>query len=151
VEETVEPVDAAPFKEIKVRPRKRRPSPKTPDVHSGSVEELPSKEVPRKAKTATRAAPQGIPAQPVSMPKVAASQPPAANKIPPIIVCDATKWSGLAQTMMTRRINFSKAKPCVDGIRVDSITVDELRALTRLLGERRVPFHSQSRAEDGLS
>jgi hypothetical protein len=75
-------------------------------------------------------------------PKVAGNQPPAANKIPPIIVRDASKWSGLAQAMTHRRINFSKAKTCVDGIRVNPVTVDDFRALTRLLEERRVSFHS---------
>jgi hypothetical protein len=44
--------------------------------------------------------------------------------------------------MTQRRINFSKAKPCVDGIRVNPDTVDDFRSLTRLLEERRVPFDS---------
>ncbi|CAH1371609.1 unnamed protein product, partial [Tenebrio molitor] len=65
-----------------------------------------------------------------------------ASKIPPIILRDAAKCSGLAQAMTHRRINFSKAKPCVDGIRVNPVTVDDFRALMRLLEERRVPFHS---------
>jgi hypothetical protein len=142
VEETVEPADGASFKEIKVRPRKRHTSPKTPDAHSGPVEKLPSEDVPKKAKTATRAAPQAIPAQTVPTPKAAGNQPPAASKIPPIIVRNATKWSRLAQAMTSRRINFNNAKPCVDVIWVNPVTVDDFRAVTRLLEERRVPFHS---------
>jgi hypothetical protein len=43
---------------------------------------------------------------------------------------------------MTRQIKFSKAKTCIDGIRVNTVTVDDFRALTRLLEERKVSNHS---------
>jgi uncharacterized HAD superfamily protein len=44
--------------------------------------------------------------------------------------------------MTTLQIKFSKAKTCIDGIRVNTVTVDDFRALTRLLDERKVPYHS---------
>jgi hypothetical protein len=143
VEEIVEPENGAPF--IEVRYRKRHPSPHPEPQTSGPDREPPS-EVPRKVKKTklaqTPQVSQPTPNNPVPTPKVAGNQPPAANKIPPIIVRDAAKWSGLAQAMTQRRIHFSKAKPCVDGIRVNPVSVDDFRSLTRLLEERRVPFHS---------
>jgi hypothetical protein len=118
----------------------------TPKTQSSGPDREPPSEVPRKVKktkmTQTPQVSQPTPVKPVPTPKVAGNQPPAASKIPPIILRDAAKWSGLAQAMTHRRINFSKAKPCVDGIRVNPVTVDDFRALMRLLEERRVPFHS---------
>ncbi|CAH1383693.1 unnamed protein product, partial [Tenebrio molitor] len=63
-------------------------------------------------------------------------------KIPPIIIRDAAKWASVSSAMTTRQIKFSKAKTCIDGIRVNTVTVDDFRALTRLLEERKVPYHS---------
>jgi hypothetical protein len=136
VKETVEPANGAPF--VEVRYRKRHPSP-LPEPQSSGPDREPPSEVPRKVKK-TKMAQTPQDSQPA--PKVAGNQPPAANKIPPIIVRDASKWSGLAQAITHRRINFSKAETCVDGIRVNPVTVDDFRALTRLLEERRVSFHS---------
>jgi hypothetical protein len=70
------------------------------------------------------------------------NKPPVEGRIPPIIICDATKWTGIFTTMSVKRINFSKAKQCIDGIRVIPVTADDFRALTHLLGERRVSCHS---------
>jgi hypothetical protein len=72
---------------------------------------------------------------------VAQNKLPAENKIPPIIIRDAAKWASVSSAMTTRQIKFSKAKTCIDGIRVNTVTVDDFRALTRLL-ERKVPYHS---------
>jgi hypothetical protein len=73
---------------------------------------------------------------------VAQNKPPAENKIPPIIIHDAAKWASFSSAMMTCQIKFSKAKICIDGIRVKTVSVDNFRALTHLLEERKVPYHS---------
>jgi hypothetical protein len=44
--------------------------------------------------------------------------------------------------MTQRKITFSKAQSCVDGIRVNPVTTDDFRALIHLLDESEVPFHS---------
>ncbi|KAH0820877.1 hypothetical protein GEV33_001914 [Tenebrio molitor] len=56
---------------------------------------------------------RSAPAKPVAQQK-----PPAESKIPPIIIRDASKWPSISSGMQARRIAFTKAKPCVDGIRV---------------------------------
>jgi hypothetical protein len=73
---------------------------------------------------------------------VAQQKPPAESKIPPVIIRDASKWPSISSGMKARHIAFTKAKPCVDGIRVNPGTSDDFRALTLLLEERNVPFHS---------
>jgi hypothetical protein len=143
VEEAVEPANGADF--IEVRRRKRH----TDSQSSGPSRESPS-EVPKKAKKTTSQTPQvsqTASEKSVPTPKVAGNQPPGANKIPPVIVRDAAKWAGISQAMAVKRINFTKAKSCVDGIRVNPRTSDDHRALTRLLEERKIPFHSFSLPE----
>ncbi|CAH1371618.1 unnamed protein product, partial [Tenebrio molitor] len=44
--------------------------------------------------------------------------------------------------MTTCQIKFSKAKTCIDGIHVKTVSVDNFRALTHPLEERKVPYHS---------
>jgi hypothetical protein len=55
---------------------------------------------------------------------------------------NAAKWASVSSAMTTRQIKFSKAKTCIDGIRVNTVTVDDFRALTCLLVERKMPYHS---------
>jgi hypothetical protein len=147
------------FQEVKGRkPRKRRPS--VASLEDQAVEPGPSHgplsaEVPKKAKKANPQAPQANPNRPAPAKQVAQNKPPAENKIPPIIIRDAAKWVSVSSAMTTRQIKFSKAKACIDGIRVNTVTVHDFRALTRLLEERKVPYHSsraknsQSRLADG--
>jgi hypothetical protein len=59
------------FKQVKVRRRKRRTSAETPDPEN----EPPSEEAPKKAKTATRTAPQATASQSVPAKKVAVEKP----------------------------------------------------------------------------
>jgi hypothetical protein len=73
---------------------------------------------------------------------MAQQKPPAESKIPPIIIRDASKWPSISSGVQARRIAFTKAKPCVDDIRVNPGTSDDFRALTLLLEEWNVPFHS---------
>jgi hypothetical protein len=134
-----------PFQEVKGRkPRKRRPSVASLEdqaVEPGPSHRPPSAEVPKKAKKSNPQAPQANPNRPAPAKQVAQNKPPAKNKIPPIIR-DAAKWASVSSAMTTRQIKFSKAKTCIDGIRVNTVTVDGFRALTRLLEERKVPYHS---------
>jgi hypothetical protein len=131
-----------PFQEVKGRqPRKCRPSVASLEdqaVEPGPSHGPPSAEVPKKAKKSNPQAPQANPNRPAP----AQNKPPAENKIPPIIIRDAAKWASVSSAMTTRQIKFSKAKTCIDGIRVNTVTVDDFRALTRLLEERKVPYHS---------
>jgi hypothetical protein len=135
-----------PFQEVKGRkPRKRRPSVASLEdqaVEPGPSHRPPSAEVPKKAKKSNTQAPQAKPNRPAPAKQVAQNKPPAENKIPPIIIRDAAKWASVSSAMTTRQIKFSKAKTCIDGIRVNTVTVDDFRALTRLLEERKVPYHS---------
>jgi hypothetical protein len=135
-----------PFQEVKGRkPRKRRPSVASLEdqaVEPGPSHRPPSAEVPKKAKKSNTQAPQAKPNRPAPAKQVAQNKPPAESKIPPIIIRDAAKWASVSSAMTTRQIKFSKAKTCIDGIRVNTVTVDDFRALTRLLEERKVPYHS---------
>jgi hypothetical protein len=135
-----------PFQEGKGRkPRKRRPSVASLEhqaVEPGPSHRPPSAEVPKKAKKSNPQAPQANPNRPAPAKQVAQNKPPAENKIPPIIIRDAAKWASVSSAMTTRQIKFSKAKTCIDGIRVNTVTIDDFRALTRLLEERKVPYHS---------
>jgi hypothetical protein len=58
---------------------------------------------------------------------VAQNKPPAENKIPLIIIRDAAKWASVSSAMTTCQIKFSKAKTCIDGIRVKTVSVDNFR------------------------
>jgi hypothetical protein len=135
-----------PFQEGKGRkPRRRRPSVASLEhqaVEPGPSHRPPSAEVPKKAKKSNPQAPQANPNRPAPAKQVAQNKPPAENKIPPIIIRDAAKWASVSSAMTTRQIKFSKAKTCIYGIRVNTVTVDDFRALTRLLEERKVPYHS---------
>jgi hypothetical protein len=145
MEEVVESAPEPPFKEVRGRYRKRRTSPSTPQVQTvkpGSSREPPSAEAPKKAKNGNPPAPQAQPPRSAPAKPVAQQKPPAESKIPPIIIRDASKWPSISSGMQARRIAFTKAKPCVDGIRVNPGTSDDFRALTLLLEERNVPFHS---------
>jgi hypothetical protein len=141
LEEVVESAPEPPFKEVRGRYRKRRTSPFTPQVQtveSGSSREPPSAEAPKKAKHRNPSAPQAQPPRPAPAKPVAQQKTPAESKIPPIIR-DGSKWPSISSGMQARRIS---AKPCVDGILVNPGTSDDFRALTLLLEERNVPFHS---------
>jgi hypothetical protein len=142
LEEVVESAPEPPFKEVRGRYRKRRTSPFTPQVQtikSGSSREPPSAEAPKKAKHRNPPAPQAQPPRPAPAKPVAQQKTPAESKIPPIIIRDGSKWPSISSGMQARRI---AAKPCVDGILVNPGTSDDFRALTLLLEERNVPFHS---------
>jgi hypothetical protein len=140
MEEAVEPDNGAGFTEV------RRRKGHTDSQSSGPSRESPS-EVPKKATSQTPQVSQTASEKSVPTPKVAGNQPPGANKIPPVIVRDAAKWAGISQAMAVKRINFTKAKSCVDGIRLSPKTSDDHRVLTRLLEERKIPFHSFSLPE----
>jgi hypothetical protein len=143
VEEAVEPNSDVEFTEVRRRKRPTDPQPPGPNKESPS-------EVPKRAKKTSSETPQvsqTASAKSVPTPKVAGNQPPGASKIPPVIVRDATKWAGISQAMAVKRFNFTKAKSCVDGIRVNPRTSDDHRTLTRLLEERKIPFHSFSLPE----
>jgi hypothetical protein len=145
MEEEVESAMETPFTEVRGRYRKRRTSPPTPQVQtvkSGPSREPPSAEAPKKAKHGNPPAPQAQPPRPAPTKPVAQQKPPAESKIPPVIIRDASKWPSISSGMKARHIAFTKAKPCVDGIRVNPGTSDDFRALTLLLEERNVPFHS---------
>jgi hypothetical protein len=98
---------------------------------------LPTPEVPETQTT------RPAPVKPVTQQK-----PPAESKIPPVIIRDASKWSSLSQAMVQKKINFSKARSCVDGIRVNPVTVDDFRSMTPLLEVRGVPFHTFALPEE---
>jgi hypothetical protein len=145
MEEVVESAPEPPFKEVRGRYRKRRTSPSTPQVQTvkpGSSREPPPAEAPKKAKHGNPPAPYAQPPRPAPAKPVAQQKPPAESKIPPNIIRDASKWPSISSGMQARCIAFTKAKPCVDGIRVNPGTSDDFRALTLLLEERNVPFHS---------
>lgn len=71
-----------------------------------------------------------------------AQQPPAAPKIPPVIMRDAAKWSEVSHRMDNGKINFSKAKQCPDGIRIQPVAEDDFRALTKLLDTLKYEYHT---------
>jgi hypothetical protein len=87
-------------------------------------------------------APQVNPNRSAPAKQVAQDKPPAEKKIPPIIIRDAAKWASVLSAITTRQIKFSKAKTCIDGTHLNTVTVDDFRALTHLLEERKVPYHS---------
>jgi hypothetical protein len=134
-----------PFQQVKGKQRRnRRPSVASLEdqaVEPGPSQGSPSAEVPKKVKKTNPQAPR----QPQSIraaKQVTQNKPPAENKIRPIIIRDAAKWASVSSAMTTRQIKFSKAKTCIDDIRINTVTVDDFRALTRLLEERKVPYHS---------
>ncbi|RZC32290.1 hypothetical protein BDFB_013483, partial [Asbolus verrucosus] len=65
-------------------------------------------------------------------------------KVPPIIVREKSRWTEISKACADSdsRITFSKAKPCVDGIRVQPVTAEDFRKLTRLLNSRNIQYHS---------
>lgn len=86
-----------------------------------------------------------MPPAPQIAPQVPAASTP---KIPPIIIRDPSKWSMVSSQMGAQKINFSSAKAFKDGIRVLTPTSDTFRALTRLLENLKVQYHTYTLPED---
>ncbi|KAJ3631965.1 hypothetical protein MTP99_013064 [Tenebrio molitor] len=151
MEETVEPEREAPFTKVQGRYRKRptsNPDPVAQTVNSGPSRESPSAEAPKKVKRTNPQVPQTQPTRPAPAKTVVQQKPPPESKIPPVIIRDASKWSSVSSAMTQKKIAFTKAQSCVDGIRVNPVTSDDFRALIHLLEERKVPFHSFTLPEE---
>jgi hypothetical protein len=152
MEETVEPAEEAPFTLVQGKHQRKRPTPEsapmTQAVKSGPSGEPSQARAPKMPKLPTPEVPQTQKTQPAPVKPVTQQKPPAESKIPPVIIRDASKWSSLSQAMMQKKINFSKARSCVDGIRVNPVTVDDFRSMTRLLEARGVPFHTFALPEE---
>jgi hypothetical protein len=151
MEETVEPETEAPFTKVQGRYRKRptsNPDPVAQTVNSGPSRESPSAEAPKKVKRTNPQVPQTQPTRSAPAKTVVQQKPPPESKIPPVISRDASKWSSVSSAMTQKKIAFTKAQSCVDGIRVNPVTSDDFRALIHLLEERKVPFHSFTLPEE---
>jgi hypothetical protein len=116
--------------------------------HLGPRGESPSTEAPKKVKRTNPRVPQTKPTRLAPANTVAQQKPRAENKIPPVIIRDASKWSSVSSAMTQRKIAFSKAQSCVDGTRVNPVSSDDFRALIHLFEERKVPFHSFTLPEE---
>jgi hypothetical protein len=142
MEETVEPAEEAPFTLVQGKHQRKRPTPEsapmTQAVKSGPSGEPSQARAPKMPKLPTPEVPQTQTTQPALVKPVTQQKPPAESKIPPVIIRDASKWSSLSQAMVQKKINFSKASSCVDGIRVNPVTLDDFRSMTRLLEARGV-------------
>ncbi|KAH0815353.1 hypothetical protein GEV33_007438 [Tenebrio molitor] len=140
MEETVEPAEEAPFTLVQGKHQRKRPPPEsapmTQAVKSGPSGEPSQARAPKMPKLPTPEVPQTQTTQPALVKPVTQQKPPAESKIPPVIIRDASKWSSLSQAMVQKKINFSKARSCVDGIRVNPVTVDDFRSMTRLFEAR---------------
>jgi hypothetical protein len=140
MEETVEPAEEAPFTLVQGKHQRKRPTPEsapmTQAVKSGPSGEPSQATAPKMPKLPTPDVPQTQTTQPALVKPVTQQKPPAESKIPPVIIRDASKWSSLSQAMVQKKINFSKARSCVDGIRVNPVTVDDFRSMTRLFEAR---------------
>jgi hypothetical protein len=149
MEETVEPAEEAPFTLVQGKHQRKRPipesAPMTQAVKSGPSGEPSQARAP---KMPTPEVPQTQTTRPAPVKPVTQQKPPAESKIPSVIIRDASKWSSLSQAMVQKKINFSKARSCVDGIRVNPVTVDDFRSMTRLLEVRGVPFHTFALPEE---
>ncbi|CAG9823552.1 unnamed protein product [Phaedon cochleariae] len=63
-------------------------------------------------------------------------------RVPPIILRDKTKWTSLSKELPTLQINYFKAVNTTEGIKVFCDSPDSFRALTRLLDNKKYPFHT---------
>jgi hypothetical protein len=137
VEEEVVPAPKPPFKEVRCKYRKRRTSPSTPRsrrpslVPAGSIHQ---RRHPRRSNAT-------IPGPSSSATRVCARQTSGAAETP------GGKQNSAHRHSRRVKVAFTKAKPCVDGIRVNPGTSDDLRALSLLLEERKVSFHSSALSE----
>nr|XP_023021795.1 uncharacterized protein LOC111510150 [Leptinotarsa decemlineata] len=77
-----------------------------------------------------------------------ATTTPKKVKIPPIVVRQKDKWVKFIKTAAEQKINFSKAVNLHDGIKVQPVTPDDYRRLSRLLVTENIPHHTYSLPED---
>ncbi|RZC34757.1 PRE C2HC domain containing protein, partial [Asbolus verrucosus] len=108
---------------------------------------------PPPSTSAPHVAPTGSTPPQVASQKPKAGQVPAAPpsaKVPPIIVREKSRWTEISKACAepNSRVNFSKAKPCVDGIRVQPVTAEDFRKLMRLLNSRNIQYHSFTLPEE---
>ncbi|KAJ8715725.1 hypothetical protein PYW07_010207 [Mythimna separata] len=93
----------------------------------------------------TRASPSPRPGSPPTAPTAQAKKqrPP-----PPIYIQDKGKWTDVSKMCMDRKIHYTNARSCQQGIKVQVPTATDYRDLTRSLRERNVPFHTYALPED---
>ncbi|KAJ8737080.1 hypothetical protein PYW07_000351 [Mythimna separata] len=93
----------------------------------------------------SRASPSPRPGSPPAAPTAQAKKqrPP-----PPIYIQDKGKWTDVSKMCMDRKIHYTNARSCQQGIKVQVPTATDYRDLTRSLRERNVPFHTYALPED---
>lgn len=108
----------------------------------------PKPPAPSKAPKITAQAPPSGNCRPAS-PKSGAKLPTAPAP-PPLFIQDKSKWTAVSSWCAEKRINFKSAKTTQQGIKVLVPTSDDHRALSRMLRERNVSFHTYTLPEERL-
>ncbi|KAJ8715742.1 hypothetical protein PYW07_010224 [Mythimna separata] len=85
----------------------------------------------------TRATPSP---RPVSPPTAPTAQAKKQRPPPPIYIQDKGKWTDVSKMCVDRKIHYTNARSCQQGIKVQVPTASDYRDLTRSLRERNVPF-----------
>lgn len=70
------------------------------------------------------------------------------NKIPPIIINNAGDWTMVSNRFKTKKIGYTKAKMTAQGVAITPNSIDDYRAMARLLKEDKKEFHTFSLPED---
>lgn len=70
--------------------------------------------------------------------------------IPPLIIRKKEIWTTLSTQMKNKMINFTKAEPITDGIKVKPSSSDDFRKLIQLLDEHSYPYHTFQLPEEKL-
>ncbi|KAJ8708927.1 hypothetical protein PYW07_013531 [Mythimna separata] len=95
----------------------------------------------------SRASPSPRPGSP-SPPTAPTAQAKKQRPPPPIYIQDKGKWTDVSKMCMDRKIHYTNARSCQQGIKVQVPTATDYRDLTRSLRERNVPFHTYALPED---
>lgn len=76
----------------------------------------------------------------------------AAKKLtpPPLYIRDKERWFAISAWCNSHRVSYKSARSTAQGIKVEVSTTDDHRALSKMLGEQRIPYHTYTMPEDKL-
>ncbi|KAJ8724878.1 hypothetical protein PYW07_015836 [Mythimna separata] len=94
---------------------------------------------PSPAPQPTRASPSPRPGSP---PTALTAQAKKQCPPPPIYIQDKGKWTDVSKMCVDCKIQYTNARSCQQGIKVQVPTATDYRDLTRSLRKRNVPFHT---------
>jgi hypothetical protein len=89
-----------------------------------------------------------VPPAPQTQPQEGDPEPARKPRVPPVIIRDSGKWTEVSKLLSSAKIHVIKARQCAEGIRVQFAGSNEFRAATRLLENKRVPFHTFTLQEE---